>query len=164
MHFKLGIAILSGLLCIQQVEAQRQLALLKGDKIITKYGEGEYIRFQRKGEEGYIHAVITGIYPGYFLLRTDTVFTYEVASVDIRKKSQRNYKGSLIGSRIIQAGVLLMVADVFNTIVIMDNKYRWNEASNVSLIIIGVGTLLQFVNNDKFKINHRRKLATLNLN
>lgn len=163
MHFKIAIAILLGLLCIQQVEAQRQLALLKGDKIITKYGEGEYIRFQRKDEDGFIHAMITGIYPGFFIVGGDSIFTYEVARVDIRKKSQRNYKASLIGRRIIQAGVLLLVADVFNTIVIMDKEYGWNGASNASLIIIGVGGLLQWVNNDYFKMNHKRKLATLNL-
>lgn len=163
MHFKIAIAILLGLLCIQRAEAQRQLALLKGDKIITKYGEGEYIRFQRKGDDGFIHAIITGIYPGYFMVGVDSVFTYEVARIDIRKKSQRNYKASRIGNGIIQAGVLLLVADVFNTIVIMDSAYRWNDASNASLIIIGVGGLLQFINNDNFKLNHRRKLATLNL-
>jgi hypothetical protein len=163
MHFKIAIAILSGLLCIQQVGAQRQLALLKGDKIITKYGEGEYIRFQRKGEDGFIHAIITGIHPGYFMVGRDSVFTYDVARIDIRKKSQRNYKVSAIGSRFMQAGVLLLVADVFNTIVIMDRKYLWNDASNASLVIIGVGGLMQFINNNSFKLNHRRKLATLNL-
>lgn len=163
MHFKIGLAILLGLLCIQPVSAQRQLALLKGDKIITKYGEGEYIRFQRKGEDGFIHAIITGIHPGYFMLGVDTIFTYDVDRIDIRKKSQRNYKISAIGSRIIQAGILLLVADVFNTIVIMDKKYLWNDASNASLMIIGIGGLMQFVNNDSFKLNHKRKLATLNL-
>ncbi|HEY5691570.1 MAG TPA: hypothetical protein VIS49_08950 [Cyclobacteriaceae bacterium] len=163
MLFKIALVVLSGLLCIHRVEAQRQLALLKGDKIITKYGEGEYIRFQRKGEDGFIHAIITGIHPGYFMLGSDSVFTYEVDRIDIRKKSQRNYKASLIGSRIIQAGVLLLVADVFNAIVIRDINYRWNDASNASLIMIGVGGLLQFVNNDNFKLSHRRKLATLNL-
>lgn len=163
MHFKIALVVLSGLLCIHQVEAQRQLALLKGDKIITKYGEGEYIRFQRKGEDGYIHAIITGIHPGYFMVGNDSVFTYEVDRIDIRKKSQRNYKASMIGSRFIQAGVLLLLADIFNTVVIRDQNYRWNDASNASLIIIGVGGLMQFINNDNFKLNHRRKLATLNL-
>ncbi len=163
MHFRIAIAIITGVICIHHADAQRQLALLKGNKIITKYEEGEYIRFQRKGEDGFVHAIITGIHPGYFMLGRDSVYTYEVARIDIRKKSQRNYKASMIGSRIIQAGVLLLAADVFNTIAIMDKDYHWNEASNASLIIIGVGGLLQWVNNDYFKMNHKRKLATLNL-
>lgn len=163
MHNKLAIVIISAILSMQHVVAQPQLALLKRDKIITKYGEGEYIRFHRIGDDGFIRAVITGIHPGFFIVGRDSILTYEVDKIDIRKKSQRNYKVSIIGKKIIEAGVLLFVADLFNTTVIQDRKYHWNNSSNASMVIIGMGTIMQVVNNDYFKINHKRKLATLNL-
>ena len=165
MRYRLSIVLLSGILSIHNLGAQPQIALLKHDKIITKYEEGEYIRFQRKGDDGFIRAIITGIHPGFFIVGADSIYSYEVAKVDIRKKSQRNYKVSVIGLKIIEAGVLLFAADLFNTTVIQDRTYRWNDsAANTSMIIIGAGALMQVVNNDIFKINHKRKLVTVNLN
>jgi len=144
--------------------AQPQLALLKNDHIITRFEEGEYIRFQRKGDNAYIRAVIIGIHPGYFIVGEDTVYTYDVKKVDVRKKTLTNFKVASIGKGLMTAGAGLILIDLFNTTVIRDEPYKIdNRVTRASLVLIGVGALMQIVNNDYFVPDAKRKIATLNL-
>ncbi|HNP07082.1 MAG TPA: hypothetical protein PKN99_05625 [Cyclobacteriaceae bacterium] len=144
--------------------AQPQLALLKKDGIITRFEEGEYIRFQRKGSDDFIRAIITGIHPGYFMLGEDTIYHYEVTKVDIRSKTTTSFKVASIGKALILAGVSLIFIDVFNTVVIQDRSYKVEKGvGSASLALVGVGGLMQIVNNNYFRVGRKRKLASLNL-
>jgi hypothetical protein len=144
--------------------AQPQLALLKGDNVITRFEEGEYIRFQRKGDEGFIRAIIIGIHPGYFIVGEDTIYTYDVAKIDLRKKGVTNFKLASLGKGLMTAGVGLFIIDLFNTTVIRDKSYEIdNSITSASLVLVGVGALMQVVNNNYFKIGRNKKVATLNL-
>ncbi|MFZ1809178.1 MAG: hypothetical protein WAU36_18235 [Cyclobacteriaceae bacterium] len=146
------------------LSAQPQLALLKKDGIITRFKEGEYIRFQRKGSDDFIRAVITGIHPGYFMLGEDTIYHYQVDRVDIKHKTITGFKVASIGKALILAGVSLVVIDMFNTLVIRDTSYEMEAGvAKASISLVGVGGLLQVFNNNYFKIGRKRKLASLNL-
>lgn len=156
-----GLILILGL---NSVYAQPQLALLKKDGIITRYEEGEYIRFQRKGSDGFIRAIITGIHPGYFMLGEDTIYHYEVTKVDIRSKTTTSFKVASIGKALILAGVSLIVIDAFNTVIIHDRSYEVEKGvGRASLTLVGVGGLMQIVNNNYFRVGRKRKLASLNL-
>ncbi len=144
--------------------AQPQLVLLKKDRVITRFEEGEYIRFQRKDDGGFIRALIVGIHSGYFIVSTDTIYTYNIARIDLRKKVTTNIKGASIGKGLITAGVALALIDLFNTVVIRDEPFGIdNRVAGVSVGLIGVGGLMQLVNNNFFKIGRHKKVATLNL-
>lgn len=144
--------------------AQPQLTLLKKDRVITRFKEGEYIRFQRKGNHEFIRAMITGIYPGYFMLGEDTIYHHEVAKIDISHKTITSFKIASAGKALILAGVSLIVIDAFNTVIIQDRTYKVERGvGTASLTLVGVGALLQIFNNNYFKIGPRRKLASLNL-
>ena len=163
MH-KFLIGILFALPCAQCVKGQGQLTLLKENKIITRFEEGEYIRFKRKGDEGFIRAIIIGIHPGFFIVGKDTIFTYDVEKVDVSKKILGNYKISSLGKGLLQAGAFLLLIDLFNQTLILDKKYNIeNPATTAAFGLIGTGAIMQVVNNDYFKAGRRKKLTTLNL-
>ncbi len=144
--------------------AQPQLALLKNDHIITRFEEGEYIRFQRKGDESFISAIIVGIHPGYFLVGQDTIWTYDVAKVDVRKKTLTNFKLAPIGKGLMIAGASLFAIHIFNTIVIRNNDLSIDDAViRGGSILIGTGGIMQIFNNNYFNPGRKRKIATLNL-
>jgi len=144
--------------------AQPQLALLKKDRVITRFNEGEYIRFQKKDSDNFIRAIITGIYPGYFMLGEDTIYHYEVTKVDISSKTTTNFKVASIGKALILAGVSLIVIDAFNTVIIQDRTYKVERGvGKASLTLVGVGGLMQIVNSNYFRVGRKRKLASLNL-
>lgn len=149
---------------LSELSAQPQLALLKNDRIVTRFTEGEYIRFQRKGESDYIRAMITGIHPGYFMLGVDTIYHYEVAKVDVSKKTLTGFKVAPIGKGLMIGGASLFLIDAFNTTVIQNQSYSLDTSvARVGFILIGTGALMQLVNNNYFKTGRKKKLASLNL-
>ncbi len=146
------------------LSAQPQLALIKKDQVISRFKEGEYIRFQRKGSDDFIRAVITGIHPGYFMLGEDTIYHYQVSRVDVRGKIIPGFKVASIGKALILAGVSLVAIDVFNTLVIQDTSYEMDKGvATASISLVSAGGLLQVFNNNYFVIGRKRKLASLNL-
>lgn len=144
--------------------AQPQLALIKKNHVVSRFGEGEYIRFQKKGSDEFIRALITGIHPGFFMLGGDTIYHYEVAKIDVSRKTVTNFKVSSIGKALIVAGISLMAIDAFNTLVIRENDYKLDAGVGVaSAALIGTGCMLQIVNNNYFVVGRKRKLASLHL-
>lgn len=147
-----------------ELSAQPRLTLLKNDKIITRFEEGEPIRFKKSGTNFFIRSYIQGIHPGYIIVADDTVYTYEIEKVDVRKKTLTSYKIAPIGKGLMVAGASLFVIDVFNVTVIQDNSYSADESVvRAGLILIGAGAFMQLVNNNYFKAGRKRKIATLNL-
>lgn len=148
--------------CLTSVLAQNKLVLLKKDRVVYRFEEGEYIRFKRKDEEGFRRGVITGIHPNFFRIETDTTYTYDIAKIDLRGKNYTGFKIAPIGRGIIFAGVGLFLIDIFNTTVILDDSYTVdNSVTPVALAFIGTGALMQLVNNNYFKVGRRKKVATM---
>ncbi len=146
------------------LSAQPRLTLLKNNKVFARFEEGEPIRFKKKGTDYYIRSYIQGIHSGYIIVADDTVYTYEIEKIDVRKKTLTSYKIAPIGKGLMVAGVSLFVIDVFNVTVIQDKRYSVDErVSRAGLILIGTGAFMQLVNNNYFKAGRKRKIATLNL-
>ncbi|HNP94581.1 MAG TPA: hypothetical protein PKJ63_03100 [Cyclobacteriaceae bacterium] len=146
-----------------RVSAQPQLALLKKDRVITRFEEGESIRFKKKGDDGYSVALIQGIHPGFIIVADDTVYTYEIDVVDVRKKKLTTFKVSSIGKGLMVAGAGLFLVDLFNTTVIINSDYRIKDSAwRGSAVLFGLGTFMQFVNNDFFRQHRHRRIATVN--
>lgn len=146
-----------------RVNAQPQLALMKKDRVITRFEEGEQIRFKKKSDDGYSIALIQGIHPGYIVVADDTVFTYEIEVVDLRKKKLTSFKVSSIGKGLMMAGAGLFLVDLFNTTVIINSDYQLKDSAwKGSAVLLGLGTFMQFVNNDFFRQHRHRKIATMN--
>lgn len=149
---------------MSSLHAQPQLALLKKDQVVSRFKEGEYIRFQRKGSDEFIRAVITGIHPGYFMLSEDTIYHFQVRRIDVKHKTISGFKVASIGKALMVAGVSLVAIDVFNTLVIRDRSYEMEAGvAKASIGLVSAGGLLQVFNNNYFKIGRKRKLASLNL-
>lgn len=144
--------------------AQPQLALIKKDRIITHFDEGEYIRFKKKGDNEFTRAIIIGIHPGFIKLGTDTIYHYEIDKVDLRGKIVTNFKVASLGKGLMIAGVSLILIDVFNTLVIRDRAYEADSGVvTTAIVLTGVGAFTQIVNNNYFKVGRRKKVASLNL-
>ncbi len=156
------LLILTIILVSSQAGAQNRVLLFKKDRIIASFKEGEYIRFTKKQEEGYRRGLITGIYPNYFLMDTDTTFVYDIAKIDLRGKPITGFKISSLGRGLIIAGVSLFLIDIFNKTVVMGNSYESDSGvTNTSIILTSSGLLMQFANNDRFKVGRKRKVITL---
>lgn len=145
------------------LHSQPKLTLFKKDRVITTFEEGEYIRFRIKGDQNYSRALIQGIHPGFIIVADDTVHTYDIEIVDVRKKKLTSFKLSSMGKGLMLAGAGLFLVDLFNTTVIIDSDYNVEDSAwRGSAVLLGLGTLMQFVNNDYFRPKRHNRIATLN--
>ena len=141
---------------------QPQLTLLKGDKTIYSFHEGDQIRFKRKDRDHFNIGYLNGIYKDYIRIGEDTTYIHQLEKIDMRGKPNSGFKTQFIGATFITAGLVLFLGDLINQTLVSDQTY---EASTgviaVSASLIGAGTAMQFVNNNNFKFGKRKKVVVI---
>ncbi|MBX2968164.1 MAG: hypothetical protein KF803_02235 [Cyclobacteriaceae bacterium] len=142
--------------------AQPRLVILKGDKVITWFQEGDYIRFKRKDREHFTVGFIAGLTKDYFRIGQDTTFIYRLEKIDLSDRDNSGFRTRAIGATFIVAGGVLFLGDLFNETVINDANYTANAGViGVSAALVGSGLLMQLVNNDYFVLGRRKKVVVL---
>jgi hypothetical protein len=151
----LFFTILLGWIFSSSAYAQKQLVLVKKNKVIARISEGESIRFKRKGEDHFARGIIEGIQKESFRIGEDTTYLYNVVAIDLRGKSSSGFKVRQSGVMLIVAGSALLVISAINTGV------PGSGITTVSGAFIGTGIFMLFVNNDIFKIGRKKKVIAM---
>ena len=139
--------------------AQLQLVLIKGNKIIIRFSEGDHIRFQRKGQDFFFNGAITGISQEYIKIgEEDTTYLYQIKCIDMHGLPNTGFKTDEIGSKLVVAGTLLLLIDGLNT---SNGSQVGTGVIVVSSVLVGSGTLMLFVNNNYFKIGRKKKVIVM---
>jgi hypothetical protein len=145
------------LVCSLEVAGQPQLTLFHGNRVVTRFNEGDMIRFQRKDRsirEGFVY----GFSPGMIILQgDDTTFISQIRWIDLRYVSNTNFKTAPAGKNLILAGAVLLLIDYFNNTPHSIDP----EFARVAAGFAGVGLLLQVVNNNKFRPGRHRRLGVI---
>lgn len=135
--------------------SQKQLVLVKKNKVIVRINEGESIRFKRKDQDHFTKGIIEGIQQESFRIGEDTTYLYDVAAIDLRGRPNGNFKVRQAGIMLILAGTALVLIDAVNS-------------GNVSSGIVGVsgafittGVFMLFVNNDIYKVGRKKKIIVM---
>ncbi|MBX2965517.1 MAG: hypothetical protein KF845_05170 [Cyclobacteriaceae bacterium] len=143
--------------------AQPRLVFLKGDKVITTFYEGDHIRFKRNDRDHFTVGIIAGMTKDYFRIGEDTTFIHQVEKIDVSQRIATGLRPRAIGAKLIVAGCVLFLGDLFNETVINDANYTANGGViGASAALVGTGLLLQTVNNDYFVLGRRKKVVVLN--
>ena len=137
------------------VLAQKQLVLVKQNKVIVRINEGEFIRFKRKGQDHFTRGIIEGIQQDSFRIGEDTTYLYDVAAIDLRGRPNSGFKVRQSGIMLIIAGSALVVINAINS------NDIGSGITVVSGAFITTGIFMLFVNNDIFKINHKRRIIIM---
>ncbi len=133
---------------------QKQLVLVKGNKVLAKINEGDYIRFKRKDRDHFTKGFIGGIHLDYFRIGEDTTYLHNIAAVDMR--------GRQSGFKVRQGGVMLIVAGSALMLINAVNSQDFNSGIiAVSGAFITTGIFMLFVNNDIFKTGHKKKVIIM---
>jgi len=138
--------------------AQPTLVLLNRNRVVTRFSEGERIRFDRK-DRTHRNGLITGLETGFIILDyDDTTYLSQIRRIDLRRRSTTNFKVASAGTTLIVAGVALALMNLFydNPTHELDPAY-----AKVSGAMIGTGLLLQFFNNNYFKLSRHRKAGVV---
>ncbi len=151
----LFLAILLSWIFSHSAYSQRQLVLVKKNKVMARISEGESIRFRRKGEDHFTRGIIEGIQKESFRMGEDTTYLYNVAAIDLRGKSNGGFKVHQSGVMLIVAGSALVVISAINT------GDLGPGITSVSGAFIATGIFMLFVNNDLFKIGRKKKVIVM---
>ncbi|MBX2964351.1 MAG: hypothetical protein KF687_17715 [Cyclobacteriaceae bacterium] len=147
---------------IFSVEAQQRLVMLKGNKIITSFYEGDYIRFKRKDRDHFTVGLIGGLTLDYFRTGQDTTYLYQLEKVDLSEREKGGFQTRQIGAMLIVSGVVLFLGDMVNETLVNDRPYTVdNGVLAVSVAMVGTGALMQFLNNDNFVFGRRKKAVVM---
>ena len=134
---------------------QKQLVLVKGNKVLAKINEGDYIRFKRKDRDHFTKGFIGGIHQDHFRIGEDTTYLYNVEAVDARGRATSGFKIRQSGVMLIVVGSALLLIDAVNS----DEVSPGTVA--VSGAFIASGIVMQFVNDDIFKITRKKKMIVM---
>jgi hypothetical protein len=162
MDCKNVILILIFFACFQSGEAQPRLVILKGEKVITSFREGDYIRFKRKDRDHFTVGFIGGLTKDYFRIGEDTTLIYTLEKIDLSERDNSGFRTRAIGATFIIAGGVLFLGDLINETLVNDQPYTVNTGVvTASALLITTGTLMQFVNNDIFVFGRKKKAVVL---
>lgn len=149
------LATLFSVIFSNAVLSQKQLVLVKKNKVIVRINEGEFIRYKRKNEDHFTKGIIAGIQQEFFRIGEDTTYIYNVAAIDLRGRPNSGFKVRQSGAMLIVAGVALILIEAINS------GDVGSGIATVSGAAIVTGTFMLFVNNDIFKIGRKKKIITI---
>jgi len=134
---------------------QKQIVLLKGEKVMHRFLPGDYIYVKVKNDPVRYHTYINNILDDAVVLGDDTV-SY--------RKIERTYTGqrkfwSSLGKTMLQVGVGLFIIDQFNNVVVQGNKATLDDGvTKVSLSLVAVGLPLMLIKKEGEPIGDKYKL------
>lgn len=139
--------------------AQKQLVLLKNGKPVGRFTEGEYIRFIMKDgspREGKIIELLE-----FSVITTnDTVQFIKIHKVGV-PKGQRKGIAPLFGGLLLAAGITYVSLDLINSALGYDPAGVDKSVVQASAVMIGVGSLLVFIQPKYRRVNNGTFLRTI---
>ena len=148
-------AVLFSWIFSSSAQSQKQLVLVKKNKVIVRISEGESIRFKRKGQDHFTKGIIEGIQSESFRIGEDTTYLYDVAAVDLRGRPNSGFKVRQSGIMLIIAGSALLAINALNS------QDTGSGITVVSGAFITTGIFMLFVNNDIFKVGSKKKVIAM---
>jgi hypothetical protein len=131
--------------------AQRQLVVLKNEQVLMRYQKGDIIKFARTQDKEIQIQRILDLNDSLIMMNFDSVAYYRIKKLDIRT-TNKNKLSTRLGISMLMAGVILPLADLFNTTVIQDQEASVSEGVWVtSAALIGTGAALTFIKKPYFK-------------
>ena len=162
MGSKNVIFLLSLLLLVQLSLAQPRMVLLKGDKTIFAFTEGDHIRFKRKDRTHFTTGYLNGLTRDYFRIGEDTTYIHQLELIDLQGRPNSGFRTQFIGANFIAAGTILFLGDLINQTVVSDQTYELSRGVIlVSAALVGSGVLMQFLNNNNFKFGRRKRVVVI---
>ena len=131
------------LFCSCQIFAQRQLVVIKNDRVVQRIYEGQTFRFQTKKSNQVEKQFLVETDEFKFITNYDTV---NIQDLDRISTGRRNTFFSIVGQFMITAGVGYFVLDELNSVIFQKQSGKPDpQTLNRSVLLAGVGIPLRFM-------------------
>ena len=137
---------------------QRQIVVLKNERVLTRYQVGDVLPFAREGDKKIQLQKILALNDTLIMMNLDSVAYYRIKKLDIRGRKKRPFAQRL-GANMMIASAILPLADLFNTTVIHKQDASIDEGVAItSGTLLAGGALLFFIKKPYFKPGRKHRI------
>lgn len=146
------------LTCFCAHAQQRQVVILKNERVLARYQVGDVLPFAREQDKTIQLQKILALNDTLIMMNLDSVTYYQIKKLDIRGRRDRTFAEKL-GAYMMLAGVVLPAADLLNTTVIrkQDASIDKGVAVTAGALFAG-GALLFFIKKPYFKPGRKNRI------
>lgn len=137
---------------------QRQVVILKKERVLARYQVGDVLAFAWKDEKKIQIQKILALNDTSIMMNLDTVAYYRIKKLDIRPKRQATFSERL-GAYMMLAGVVLPLADLVNTTAVQNEDASIDRGVAItSTALFSGGALLFFTKSKYFKPGRNKRI------
>jgi hypothetical protein len=134
---------------------QRQLLVLKKEKVLLRLNYGDQIVFRLKGDKQIKRSYVNNIYDTAIKVHLDTIPLRKIDRIYFKQSHYTNVLGGLL----VTGGAAFFVIDQFNEVVVHGNKASIdNGVVKGSAIMIGVGLPMMLIRKKSQRIGYPTRL------
>jgi hypothetical protein len=153
-----GLIVLLAALLATSAHGQKQLILLKREKVLLHMYPGDEIKFRLKGEDFVRTSYINNLFDTALVAHKDIVPFHSIDRIYFRKPGFTRKIGFLLTA----GGIGYFVVDQFNEVVVQGHKASIDEhVAITSAVMTGVGLPLLLISKKSQKIGGKYKLLTV---
>jgi hypothetical protein len=143
----------------QLTEAQKQLVVMKRQKVLLRLYPGDEIVLKLKGSKHVRTSYVNNIFEDAVMIHRDTIPFHTIDKIYFTQTKFYNK----LGAALVAGGAALFVIDQFNVVVVQGESASLDSwVSTVSLSSIGVGLPLMLLKKRSQRINGRYRLMMVN--
>ena len=138
--------------------SQKQLVLLKREKVLLRLYYGDEFIFRLKGSKAVRTSYVNNLYDTAVLAHKEVVPFHKIDKVYFKHSSF----GNRFGTFLVIGGVGYFLVDQFNTVVVHGEKATINENVAVtSAVLTGIGLPLMLIKKKSQRIGGKYRLLTV---
>ena len=137
---------------------QKQLVLLKKEKVLLRLYPGDEIIFKIKGGDARITSYVNNLFDTAVVAHELIVPFHTIDRLYFKHRSFANRIGTLL----VVGGVGYFLIDQFNTIVVQGETATWNEnVGTASIVMVGVGLPMMLIKKKSQRMKPGYRLLTV---
>jgi hypothetical protein len=138
--------------------SQKQLVLLKGQKVLHRYYPGDEIVYRLKNSKTVKTTYVNNLSDTSVVTHRDTIPFHKIERIYIRRATLTN----IIGNALVFAGAGLFLIDQLNFTILEGNDPSLDRRiSTLTLGGIGVGLPMMLIKKRYQKLNYKHRLLTV---
>lgn len=148
------IGIVFGLLVVMPAVAQKQLVLLKGEKVLLRLYIGDEILYKVKGSDSRKRSYVSNVYDTAVLAHTEVVPFHSIERIYFEQRNFRN----VIGGLLVIGGAGYFLVDQLNVSVIQGDPSLNQDVTKASVAMVAVGLPMMLIRKKSQRIGGRYRL------
>lgn len=135
-------------------EAQKQLILIKKEKVMIRFNPGDEIVYRLKGEDRVVTSYVNNVFDTAVVAHDNIIAYHKIDRVYFRQSTYLN----VIGSFLVIGGVGYFVIDQFNEVIVHGNDFNVDDnvlKTSVTMTAIGLPLMLFHKKSQRIKGKYR---------